>query len=763
MHLSSSSLSSAENNNDHNNDEINSNRPSKPRSKRRKSSPSSAASAATAAASSNSRTATKKKKPKKQQQQQQKTKSKPKQPQQQKHHYKSTMSTALCIVPPDNAWDTIQRARHLARDTTFYKWPPAIRLFHPFAPKNDIPSLVGLLAEWIEDEGGDNGDGGDCDGGGESTVQLNVEDSMLLSDEDILKQPTTSTTSTTSPTSTSSSSYLESFSVTLDSIQILPHMEVLDARIEALEERMPQRTLGSTVEEREYQKRKAEGLKLIEEEERRGLERKLERDRKRRLKKRQQNDGVVDDGGGDDDENENNVNGKNDEDSTATTQSNNNKNKNKNNYNGPCVIYLAPNDESRQRLENLRERLRMELFPMYNAFSPSSSVSPYPEQLPRKVTKQASRVEGEDDEKKEASSKKLFRPLLPIARFPTVDAAIKIAKVLQQTWDPLTFNVTDIQFVSRYDESELLLAGGGGGGNKGDDAATMTTMATTATTPVTTTSTSSSSSGGVGFGLNEKHNGIASSSSRIINDGAKDRMALTSSGEVEDVGKQGIYGCDAMVMLWGEEPEEELMEEEASLSMIMDDDDDDDEVDDDEDSITTTGVDANNGRNDANNPVMTTTAIHNPRKISNNGKKSSNINYNEIFTTAEREYQRMQAHEELSTSSYDGMPMFSSLGDDEKKKIGGKKNSGGNIEAWLDSDDDMYDDEGATVVIGRAQFFMGAMREFIGMPASSAIDAKDRIMGGGISAVARRKGSVHRLSESWEVGDYGLKDSDRRT
>jgi hypothetical protein len=33
----------------------------------------------------------------------------------------STFSTAVCIVPPDDAWDSIQRARHLARDTSFYK------------------------------------------------------------------------------------------------------------------------------------------------------------------------------------------------------------------------------------------------------------------------------------------------------------------------------------------------------------------------------------------------------------------------------------------------------------------------------------------------------------------------------------------------------------------------------------------------------------------------------------------------------------------
>jgi hypothetical protein len=43
------------------------------------------------------------------------------------------------------------------------------------------------------------------------------------------------------------------------------------------------------------------------------------------------------------------------------------------------------------------------------------------------------------------------------------------------------------------------------------------------------------------------------------------------------------------------------------------------------------------------------------------------------------------------------------------------------------------------------------------LPASSAIDSKDRIMGGGVSAVARRKGSVHRMAESWNPGDYGKK------
>ena len=36
------------------------------------------------------------------------------------------------------------------------------------------------------------------------------------------------------------------------------------------------------------------------------------------------------------------------------------------------------------------------------------------------------------------------------------------------------------------------------------------------------------------------------------------------------------------------------------------------------------------------------------------------------------------------------------------------------IETWLDSDEGKMDGEGATVIVGRAQFFVGAMREFVG-------------------------------------------------
>ena len=581
-------------------------------------------------------------------------------------HNAATMNTAVCIIPPDDAWDSIQRARHLARDTTFYKWPPAIRLFHPFAPPQSIPTMVGKLAEWIEEEGTKSIL--EMELGGTENI---IVDGVIGGDDAI---------QSSSSFSPSSSTLLESFEVTLDSITILPHWEILQARIEALEERMPQRTLGESLAEKETRKRRAEGMKLIEEEERKGLIRKQERERKKIQRQRMKNKGT---------ERDDQIEDSSYEDTTTAEKV---EQKKKRSFNGPCVLYLSPNEESRRSLESLRQTLRDELFSAYDPFSPSSSVSPYPEYLPRKVV---------SDTKEGASTSNAikFKPLLPIARFSSVDQAVKVAKILQCTWDPLTFNVTDIQFVSRQDDTTLQV-----------------------------NSYQSSRTSGVGFGNTakaglddwdipevrhrKKHGTLSSDTTN--------RMALTSSGEVEDVSKQGVYGCDAMVMLWGEEPEEELMDEEASLTMIMDSNNDAE--------LEGSGLESH------------TEELY---------YETGDINYDEVFTTAEREYQRMTAYEE-----------FSSVFDLEPGAQIEEGEEGGGIERWLDDGDASLDDEGATVVIGRAQFFMGAMRDFIGMPASSTIDGKDRIMGGGVSATARRRGSVHRMAESWSDGEYGRKDQD---
>ena len=53
-------------------------------------------------------------------------------------------------TPKFTTKDEIQRARHLARDPTFYRWPPAIRLFHPFLPRSLLPDGATSLADFID-------------------------------------------------------------------------------------------------------------------------------------------------------------------------------------------------------------------------------------------------------------------------------------------------------------------------------------------------------------------------------------------------------------------------------------------------------------------------------------------------------------------------------------------------------------------------------------------------------------------------------------
>ncbi len=82
-----------------------------------------------------------------------------------------------------------------------------------------------------------------------------------------------------------------------------------------------------------------------------------------------------------------------------------------------------------------------------------------------------------------------------------------------------------------------------------------------------------------------------------------------------------------------------------------------------------------------------------------------------------------------------------------------------NLQQWLEEDEDI--DDGATIIIGRTQFFMGEMRQYTGMPASSTMDGKDRHLGDSeVSGSARRRGAVHRQGDRWQEGDYGRKEKD---
>ena len=74
----------------------------------------------------------------------------------------------------------------------------------------------------------------------------------------------------------------------------------------------------------------------------------------------------------------------------------------------------------------------------------------------------------------------------------------------------------------------------------------------------------------------------------------------------------------------------------------------------------------------------------------------SEIDYNKIFATSEREYRRMQTHDTLSTKNssptINYLAKNASRGDESDEFTS-------DIEAWLDDDDESLEDEGATVVM----------------------------------------------------------------
>jgi hypothetical protein len=105
-------------------------------------------------------------------------------------------------------------------------------------------------------------------------------------------------------------------------------------------------------------------------------------------------------------------------------------------YNGPCVVCLEPDAISGNKLQALRHLLQHTLANgtlWRDGYSPTGSftataVAPGP---PRPADPSA------------------YRPVVPIAAFPTVTSAIAVARQLRQLWEPLTFNVTDLHVLSQ--------------------------------------------------------------------------------------------------------------------------------------------------------------------------------------------------------------------------------------------------------------------------------------------------------------------------
>jgi hypothetical protein len=288
-----------------------------------------------------------------------------------------SMSTCLVIVPPDQSWDRLQRARHFARDRSYTKWPPCIRLLHPFVSESEMDDYALRIADIIE--------------------EYNI-------------QP---------------------LSLRLDQWSLVPHVEAMEADWEAMRN-LPDST-ASTVQSRTTNSDK-EIQELIAREEKIGKEKLKERRRRDGAKQKNRNrkaEQVPQNSSG-----ATAVPAPGDEDSDDNASSKNallQKQKQMyEEFNGPTVICLEPDAESVVKLTALRELLLHELFPdadqrlFMQKYSVSSSVSD-PVSFP-------------------LYSK--FRPVVPIAAFPTVTSAMEMARKLRKQWEPLEFDVTDLHVIS---------------------------------------------------------------------------------------------------------------------------------------------------------------------------------------------------------------------------------------------------------------------------------------------------------------------------
>ena len=543
----------------------------------------------------------------------------------------TSMDTALCIIPPGEAWDKIQKARHFARDPTFFQWPPAIRLFHPFSPRDELQEVGLSIAQIIES----------CE--------------------------------------------LESFDITLNQISIVPHHEVLEEMNDA-QETLPVQAKQS---DQPKSQESIEVEELIEMEELKGkrkLARRLQNEAYRKEKKeaagheqalQQKAEEAITPAP----EKENLVT---DVNATTTVKRRPRKlsenqisprdrlseqKKAKQLFNGPCVICLEPDDESKLHIQAFREILRKRGLGDYDPFSVSSSLTSGGNSLPRKVldhhgllSESSSFSKGNRYENSSVGS--TFRPVLTLGRFESVSKAVRVAKALQEDWEPLTFRVTDLQIISEGDSTIH------GDVYYGNDS-------------LNKSETNTSRNSAYGIDLDEDGVPIMPKNRELAV-----RNKLHGTDESESlVTRRDVFGCDAMIMLYGEE--ESLFNS----------------------SLSSTGVADGDGSK------------------SDDGHDEIDRGFN---MAKEDEDQIMELL--MSAAASEGGIMGTSDVDDSFS-IDGTEYSGSSIESGEDDDrmsdylEDLLDDdgdvdEGTTVIIGRTQFFTGELRQYADLPASSAMDGK---------------------------------------
>ncbi len=701
----------------------------------------------------------------------------------------SSMETALCIIPPDDAWDDIQRARHLCHDTTFYKWPPAIRLFHPFLPKSASYSTSHTSS---------------------TITNAALEIASIIETYDISK-----------------------FNITLDHLLILPFLEEIEDRLEEEKHYLPNQSSSNNnngyddsntkssnnsdeyVEEMVYDKKRKRKIikrtritstgtttntntntnlrymsqqekdiqELIANEEIKGKQKKLkrlEREKQRHIEMYGDDNNDGDDTDSVKEDMNRSSSESNDTSSSTTTNSNdNNSNNNPNNFNGPCILCLEPNEESQLQLYTLREILRKKIFDDYDPFSPSSIL---PRQrrwtntydtsnvnhdgsnnkrrnlmndglnlLPKSILKKhgllpsqskkqkstssSSTISNKNKRKKKKQEGSTFRPLIVLGQFSTVTKAVSLARQLQRSWEPLTFEVCDLQIVS------TMTTGNGGGSDKSGGVASSTKSSSTSRRSSKLSSSSIQVDDNNHPILPEnreyeirKQYGTTSSSS--IGSGGVNGSS-SSNGEEEEnnfisFATIGEYGCDAMIMLMGEEG---ILTAATSTTSSSATTTSNDNIESSSSSLSSESLDNNGNEDEIIDLLMTKAGT--PGGGANPSTSSSSTSLAYVSNAGQSlviESNDTNNEDDIITSAF--------------------------IEEWLNDDDDDEYDEGATVIIGRTQFFMGEMKQYTGMPASSTIDGKDKKLGDHVSGAARRRGAVHRQGDRWNDGDFGSKEKD---
>jgi len=502
----------------------------------------------------------------------------------------ASRDVALAIVPPDTAWDRLQRARHYARDSSYTKWPPCLRLFHPFALTTTSTSTSSTSSSSSRSTRTN------------TTQRDNPEIDLALTVASVIDRY-----------------QIAPFNITLSEWSIIPHAEALEADLVALRhgsttdysetDDVPWET-KLTDEERHVQQ-------LIAQQEVRGRTNQIKRALKtgrpippHQQQRRRQASST-----------------RSDQDSPRALWEKQRELYEE--FNGPCVVCLEPDEASRAGILELRDLLLTE--PHLRPFGAYSPTLPLSDLFP---SCQKSIVAPRDDDDDNS-----YRPILPIAAFPTVTSAVEMARKLRQLWEPLSFSVTDLHLISTT-------------GDNGD---------VLDPTPEE----------------HRRRDVTADRSMRHI-PGAVGSSAIDGNRNSHE---EEQMGCDALIMLAGEELE----------------------------------MDSHGNEEMAN-------------LIAKEGYAGGFVEHNK----KQRTDQSMQQHDDTENG-------------DDNESLDKKDGETMAIYQWLDDDDEEDElDEGTVLVIGRTHFFTGEMRLYVGMPAMSQVDAKDQAFGTTISAAARRRGTVHR-------------------